>query len=316
MLGIVLQQIVNAATVGALYALIALGYTMVYGVLKLINFVHSELFMLGAYVCFVLLAILVGDVGAIGAVAITIAFFAVFAIVGLIGVAIERIAYKPLRQATRLAPMLSALGLSLAFQSGVQLLAGPQPVHFPSIFPTVTLAFAGAVFSSTQIGIVVLAVVLMVLLNAFVGRTRLGVIVRAVSENARTAALLGINVDRAISLIFFIGPGLGALGGVLYASYYGIMFPTMGTIVGLKAFTAAILGGIGSIPGAMLGGFLLGFLEVAGTALLPVLTNGVIGTDYRDVFTFIVLVGVLIFRPAGLLGEHVSEETMVYKRDY
>jgi branched-chain amino acid transport system permease protein len=316
MLGLIVQQLVNAATVGALYALIALGYTMVYGVLRLINFVHSELFMLGAYVCFVLLSVLVGGVGAAGALAITIAFFAVFALVGGLGVTIERVAYKPLRYSSRLAPMLSALGLSLAFQAAVQLLAGPQPIHFPGIFPSVTFAVAGALLNSTQIGIVALAVLLMLLLSAFVGRTRLGVIVRAVSESPRTAALLGINVDRAISLIFFIGPGLGALGGILYASYYGIMFPTMGTIVGLKAFTAAILGGIGSIPGAMLGGFLLGLLEVAGTALLPVVTHGLLGTDYRDVFTFIVLVLVLIFRPTGLLGEQVSEEAMVYKRDY
>ncbi len=175
---------------------------------------------------------------------------------------------------------------------------------------------AGAVITTTQLGIVVLAVALMLLLAAFVARTRLGVLVRAVSESPRTSALLGINVDRAISLIFFIGPGLGGLGGILYASYYGIMYPTMGTIVGLKAFTAAILGGIGSIPGAMLGGFLLGFVEVAGTALLPVLSGGILGTDYRDIFAFIVLVTVLIFRPTGLLGEQISEETMVYKRDY
>jgi branched-chain amino acid transport system permease protein len=316
MFGIVVQQLVNAATVGALYALVALGYTMVYGVLRLINFVHSELFMLGAYVCFVLLAVLVGGVGAVGALAITLAFFGVFAIVGGIGVAIERVAYKPLRDASRLSPMLSALGLSLAFQAAVQLLAGPQPIPFPGIFPSLSFTVAGAVLNSTQIGIVILAVALMVLLAAFVGRTRLGVLVRAVSENPRTAALLGIDVDRAISLIFFLGPGLGGLGGILYASYYGIMFPTMGTIVGLKAFTAAILGGIGSIPGAMLGGFLLGFLEVLGTALLPVVTHGVLGTDYRDVFTFVVLVLVLIFRPTGLLGEQVSEEAIVYKRDY
>ncbi len=316
MTGLLLQQFVNMATIGAIYALIALGYTMVYGVLRLINFVHSELFMLGAYFCYGLLAFGFGGIGSVGALALTVAFFAVFALVGFTGVAIERIAYKPLRQATRLAPMLSALGLSLFFQSAVQVLAGPQPIRFPSIFPATRIMVAGAVITTTQLGIVVLAIGLMLLLAAFVARTRLGVLVRAVSESPRTSALLGINVDRAISLIFFIGPGLGGLGGILYASYYGIMYPTMGTIVGLKAFTAAILGGIGSIPGAMLGGFLLGFVEVAGTALLPVLSGGILGTDYRDIFAFIVLVTVLIFRPTGLLGEQISEETMVYKRDY
>ncbi len=316
MAGLLLQQFVNAATIGAIYALIALGYTMVYGVLRLINFVHSELFMLGAYLCYGLLAVVLGGIGSAGAFAITVAFFAIFALVGIIGVTIERVAYKPLRSATRLAPMLSALGLSLFFQSAVQILAGPQPIRFPSIFPAARLTVPGAVITTTQLAIIVLAIALMALLSAFVSRTRLGVIVRAVSENPRTSALLGIDVDRAISLIFFIGPGLGGLGGILYGSYYGIMFPTMGTIIGLKAFTAAILGGIGSIPGAMLGGFLLGFLEVVGTALLPVLSGGVLGTDYRDIFAFLVLVGVLIFRPTGLLGEQISEETMVYKRDY
>jgi branched-chain amino acid transport system permease protein len=316
MASLILQQLINAATIGAIYALIALGYTMVYGVLRLINFVHSELFMLGAYLCYGLLAVGIGGIGPAPALGITIAFFAVFALVGSIGVTIERVAYKPLRAATRLAPMLSALGLSLFFQSAVQLIAGPQPIRFPSIFPAARLTIGGAVVTTTQLFIVALAVALMLLLAAFVSRTRLGVLVRAVSESPRTSALLGIDVDRAISLIFFIGPGLGGLGGILYGSYYGIMYPTMGTIVGLKAFTAAILGGIGSIPGAMLGGFLLGILEVAGTALLPVISHGLLGTDYRDIFAFVVLVGVLIFRPTGLLGEHISEETMVYKRDY
>jgi branched-chain amino acid transport system permease protein len=316
MAGLLLQQLVNAVTIGAIYALIALGYTMVYGVLRLINFVHSELFMLGAYLFFGLLAITLGGIGSAGALALTVGFFAVFALVGLIGVGIERVAYKPLRSATRLAPMLSALGLSLFFQSAMQLLAGPQPIRFPTIFPAARLSLPGAVITTTQLGIIVLAIGLMSLLSAFVSRTRLGVVVRAVSENPRTAALLGIDVDRAISLIFFIGPGLGGLGGILYSSYYGIMFPTMGTIIGLKAFTAAILGGIGSIPGAMLGGLLLGFLEVGGTALLPIVSGGVLGTDYRDIFAFLVLVGVLVFRPTGLLGEQISEEAMVYKRDY
>ena len=241
---------------------------------------------------------------------------ACFLLVGGVGVAIERIAYKPLRSSTRLAPMLSALGLSLAFQAAAQVVCGPAPLTYPSVLPTNRLTFAGASVTLAQVGILVLALLLMGGLQLFVGRSRLGVVVRAVSENARTAALLGIDVDRAISLIFLIGPGLGALGGILYASYYGVVTPTMGVVVGLKAFTAAILGGIGSIPGAMLGGLLLGLLEVLGTSLLPVLTNGHLGTEYRDIFAFTALIVVLLFRPSGLLGEHVSEETMVYKRDY
>jgi branched-chain amino acid transport system permease protein len=316
MAGLVLQQLINALTIGAIYALIALGYTMVYGVMRLINFVHGEMFMLGAYVSLGLLMLAGHGAGGAGALLIVLVMVLVFFAVGGIGVTIERVAYKPLRGATRLAPMLSALGLSLAIQAAMQLICGPAPIMFPSLLPRDRLTFAGASMTLTQIGILVLALVLMAALQLFVSRSRLGVIVRAVSENARTAALLGINVDRAISIIFLLGPGLGALAGPLYASYYGVMTPTMGVVVGLKAFTAAILGGIGSIPGAMLGGFALGALEVLGTSLLPIVTGGYLGTEYRDIFAFGALITVLLFRPSGLLGEQVSEETMVYKADY
>ncbi len=316
MTGLVLQQLVNALTIGAIYALIALGYTMVYGVMRLINFVHGEMFMLGAYVSLGLLIVAGQGGGGAGALLIAAVMLLVFLIVGGIGVTIERVAYKPLRQSSRLAPMLSALGLSLALQAAVQLVCGPAPVPFPSLLPRDRLEFAGASVTLTQIGILLLALLLMGALHLFVSRSRLGVTVRAVSENARTAALLGINVDQAISLIFLLGPGLGALGGLLYASYYGVITPTMGVVIGLKAFTAAILGGIGSIPGAMLGGLLLGALEVLGTSLLPIVTNGYLGTEYRDIFAFTALIVVLLFRPSGLLGEQVSEETMVYKADY
>jgi len=314
MTGLIVQQAVNALTIGAIYALIALGYTMVYGVLRLINFAHGEMFMLGAYAALIVVIFLFpSGAGFWGALVI---FLAAFVAVGLIGVAIERAAYKPLRHSSRLAPMLSSLGISLAIQAAVQLVAGPQPIGFASLFPAINLQFAGANITTVQIGIILCALLLMFALNRFVAGTRLGINVRAVSENMRTAQLLGINIDRAISLIFFIGPGLGAIAGILYASYYGVMTPTMGVIVGLKAFTAAILGGIGSIPGAMIGGFILGILEVFGTAMLPILTNGYLGTEYRDIFAFAALILVLLFKPSGLLGERVSEETMVYKRDF
>ena len=316
MLGSLIQQTLNALTIGAIYALIALGYTMVYGVLRMINFAHGEMFMLGAYTAFAVLSVLAPDIGADGAVVITLAFFASVVVVGGLGVAIERVAYKPLRNTTRLAPMLSSLGMSLVLQTGVQILAGPQPRAFIDIFPNIRIDVFGGVITTLQIGIVVAAILLMVGLDLFVNRSRLGVLIRAVSENRSTSQLLGIDVDGAISLIFFLGPSLGAAGGILYASYYGIMTPSMGVVVGLKAFTAAILGGIGSIPGAMLGGFILAAVETVGTALLPVLTHGAIGTEYRDVFAFAILILVLLFRPAGLLGETVSEESMVYKREY
>lgn len=316
MIGNIVQQAFNALTIGAIYALIALGYTMVYGVLRMINFAHGEMFMLGAYAAFVILALMLPDIGAASAFILTIAFFGAILAVGGVGVIIERLAYKPLRNSTRLAPMLSSLGVSLFLVTGVQIAAGPQPQMFPSFFPVQRYDVMGGSITSVQIGILGASLVLMGALYLFVNRSRLGIIVRAVSESRPTSQLLGINVNAAISLIFFLGPVLGAAGGILYASYYGIMTPSMGAIVGLKAFTAAILGGIGSIPGAMLGAFILAAVEVVGTALLPVVTHGVLGTEYRDVFAFAILILVLLFRPAGLLGESVSEESMVYKREF
>jgi branched-chain amino acid transport system permease protein len=317
MIAFLLQQLINALTVGAIYALIALGYTMVYGVLKLINFAHADLFMVGAYISFFLMALLIGPLsGPLPILIVTVIFFATFALVGLLGVAIERAAYRPLRRSSRLAPMLSALGMAIVLQNAVMLLAGRKPIVYPAIVSTEPIDVLGAVFTPKQAAIVVIAVLLMLLLTWFVHGTRLGIRIRAVSESGVTAQLLGINIDRTISVIFFIGPGLGAVAGLLYASYYGVATFSMGFIVGLKAFTAAILGGIGSIPGAMLGGFLLGLLETFGAGLLPSLTGGAIGPEYRDIFAFVILIVVLIFKPAGLLGEAISEETLVYKKDY
>jgi branched-chain amino acid transport system permease protein len=212
--------------------------------------------------------------------------------------------------------MLSSLGVSLSLVTGVQILAGPQPVAFPSFFPVVRYQVMGGTITLMQIGILIAAFVLMFGLHVLVNRSRIGIIVRAVSESRPTAQLLGINVNGAISMVFFVGPLLGAAGGILYSSYYGIMSPSMGAVIGLKAFTAAILGGIGSIPGAMLGAFILAFIEVWGTALLPIVTNGVLGTEYRDVLAFAILILVLLVRPAGILGEAVSEESIVYKREF
>lgn len=316
MLGTIIQQVFNALTIGSIYALIALGYTMVYGVLRMINFAHGEMFMLGAYAAFVILTLLIGDIGNASVVILALVFFAAVIVVGLIGVGVERLAYKPLRHSNRLAPMLSSLGVSLSLVTAVQIVAGPQPIGFPSFFPSTRFDVLGGTVTSVQIGILIASLVLMVALYTLVNRSRAGIIVRAVSESRPTAQLLGINVNLAISLVFFAGPVLGAAGGILYASYYGIMSPTMGAVIGLKAFTAAILGGIGSIPGAMLGAFILAFVEVAGTALLPALTGGLLGTEYRDVLAFAILILVLLVRPAGILGEPVSEESMVYKREF
>ncbi|MFD1199900.1 branched-chain amino acid ABC transporter permease [Brucella gallinifaecis] len=316
MTSLIIQQTINALTIGAIYALIALGYTMVYGVLRLINFAHSEMFMLGGYVALVALSAFAVASGFSYVFVVMLVMAVTFVAVGSVGVITERAAYKPLRNSSRLAPMLSALGVSMALQAAMQLIAGPQPIAFPALVDPERFEIAGASITYLQIFIVTLSIVLMYALQFLINRTRLGVLVRAVAENHHTAALLGVNVNRTISLIFFVGPGLGALGGVLYGSYYGLVSPTMGVVVGLKAFTAAILGGIGSIPGAMIGGFVLAFLEVFGTALLPIVSHGVLGTEYRDIFAFAVLIAVLLFRPAGLLGENVTEESGVTKREF
>ena len=317
MTGFLVQQLVNALTIGALYALIALGYTMVYGVLRLINFAHSEMFMAGGHVAFFLLAATASLAGgALGVLVVFAIIVVTFVAVGLLGVGIEAAAYRPLRGASRLAPMLSALGVAIILQNVVMLFVSRRPLPFPALVPAVSFDVFGAIVTLNQIFIVLFAVALMAGLAWFVNATTLGIKIRAVSENMQTARLLGINVNTPISLIFFIGPGLGAIAGILYSGYYGIVVFSMGFIVGLKAFIAAILGGIGSIPGAMLGGFALGLLETFGAGLLPKLTHGVIGSEYRDIFAFSVLVIVLIFRPAGFLGETVTEEGMVYKRDF
>jgi branched-chain amino acid transport system permease protein len=309
-----LQQVVNALTVGAIYALIALGYTMVYGVLRLINFAHSEMFTAGAFVAVFAAGLLGGVSGHPGAA--LLAGLAAFVAIGLLGVSVEAVAYRPLRMTSRLAPMLSALGMAVVIQNAVMLVGGRRPLIYPSFLPRGMLSLAGATITFKQLTILGVALALMVGLELLVNRTSLGIKIRAVAENSETASLVGINPNGPITLIFFIGPGLGAVAGVLYSSYYGIATFSMGFIIGMKAFTAAILGGIGSIPGAVLGGLLLGVIETFATAWLPVLTHGVIGTQYRDIFAFSVLVLILLVRPAGLLGEHVSEETMVYKRDF
>ncbi len=311
---IVLQQVINALTVGAIYALIALGYTMVYGVLRLINFAHSEMFTAGAFVA-VFAAGLLGGVAGHPGIAL-LAGLITFVAIGLLGVSVEAVAYRPLRGTSRLAPMLSALGMAVVIQNVVMLVGGRRPLIYPSFLPRGVFSVAGAIVSYKQLTILAVALVLMLGLEILVSRTSLGVKIRAVAESAETASLVGINPNLPIALIFFVGPGLGAVAGILYASYYGVATFSMGFIIGMKAFTAAILGGIGSIPGAVLGGLLLGAIETFATAWMPALTHGVIGTEYRDIFAFSVLVLILLFRPAGLLGEHVSEETMVYKRDF
>lgn len=316
----ILQQLINGLTVGSMYALIALGYTMVYGVLLLLNFAHGDLFMVGSYIAIAVLAV-VGITGGLGLAAVAGMLVVIFLVSGFgaagLGVIIEKAAYKPLRNSSRLAPMLSALGVSLILENAAMLVAGRAPRIFPSsFFPVQNYRLFGANFSNLQVFILVVSALLMVGLYWLVNRTIFGLQIRAVAENRNTASLMGVNIDQTISLVFIIGPALGAAAGVMFSMYYGIAFFTMGFGAGMKAFTAAVLGGIGNIPGAMLGGILLGLLEAFGAGLLPIISGGLLGPEYKDIFAFVVLILVLIFRPMGLLGERIPMESMTWKRSF
>ncbi|MDU1953828.1 ABC transporter permease subunit [Atlantibacter hermannii] len=295
-----LQQLINGLTLGAVYGLIAIGYTMVYGIIGMINFAHGEVYMISAYLCAIGLALLVSfgihsfPLLIFGTLIFTIAITAVY------GWAIERIAYRPLRNSTRLAPLISAIGMSLILQNYVQISQGPNQQGIPTLL-TGVLRFQvddGVVqITLTKIFILVAAVVGMALLTWVIQYTRLGRICRATQQDRRMASILGINTNRVISLVFVIGASMAGLAGVLVTMNYGTFDFYAGFIIGIKAFTAAVLGGIGSLPGAMLGGLLLGVAEAQ--------FAGLVNSDYKDVFSFSLLVAILIFRPQGLLGRPV-----------
>ncbi|HEX7489896.1 MAG TPA: branched-chain amino acid ABC transporter permease, partial [Anaeromyxobacteraceae bacterium] len=297
-----LQQLINALTVGAIYALIALGYTMVYGVLKLINFAHADLFMVGAYVSFFLMALLVGPVGGpLPVLAVTVVFFATFGLVGLLGVAIERAAYRPLRESPRLSAVVSALGASIFLQNALMLIYGARVQVYPEgAVPQMSVSLFGLQVPLLRILVVAASVVMMAALYLFVQKTKIGTAVRAAAIDQGAARLMGIDVNKVVSLVFLIGPALGGAAGLLVGLYYGQVNFTMGWIYGMKAFTAAILGGIGNIPGAMVGGLLLGVIEALGAAYLSI--------AWKDAIAFCVLILILIVRPTGLLGERVAEK--------
>ena len=291
------QQLINGLTIGSVYALIALGYTMVYGVLQLINFAHGDLFMLGAMVAvFVLAGMAVTEaLPLIVAIPLLIGVFIVsMTLIAGLGVAIERIAYRPLRHAGRLSPLISALGVSVFLENATMNVVGPGPRFFPEFLPTAEISILGVTIQDKQILILVVATALMVWLHYLVNHTTFGLAVRATAEDKDAASLM------------VLGPALGAAGGVLFAMQYGVVLWNAGFLAGIKAFTAAVLGGIGNIPGAMLGGLLLGLIETFGAGYLPILTRDVIGPEYKDIFAFIILILVLIFRPMGILGERVA----------
>jgi branched-chain amino acid transport system permease protein len=293
------QQIINGLSLGSIYALIALGYTMVYGILKLINFAHGEVFMLGAYGgYYVATALGVERYEASGApfplVLAFVVLIAAMAASALLGVTIEALAYRPVRSAPRLTPLITAIGVSLFLQNAAMLVFSPTPRRYPAILRELRFEVGGVIVTNIKLAIFVVALLLMVGLQLFVQRTWTGRAMRAVSLNIDAARLMGIDVNRTIRATFAVGSALAAAGGILFGLDQITINPLMGVLTGMKAFVAAVLGGIGNIPGAVVGGLLIGLAEQ--------LTAGYLSPDYRDAITFVILVVILVLKPEGLLG--------------
>jgi branched-chain amino acid transport system permease protein len=299
------QQFANALTIGAVYALVALGYTMVYGIIELINFAHGEVFMVGAFVSLFFLSDMLGQRSAVNdPVALVgmlvVAFTLTMLVMGLLGMFIERFAYRPLRNAPRLAPLITAIGVSFILQNMVQQWKGPSPVNTPQLIShSHRFEFLGASIGFVNLFILVTAIVLMVALQMFVNRTRMGRAMRSTAQDREAAQLMGVDINRTIATTFFIAAALAGAAGVIQGLYFGNIQFNLGFQAGLKAFTAAVLGGIGNITGAALGGFVIGFIEVAAAA------HGLF--IWAQALVFAVLIVVLVFRPAGLLGQQLGE---------
>ena len=324
---IFLQQIINGLTTGSVYAVVALGYTMVYGVIQLINFAHGEVVMIGAMVAFTVIVALAGGSMPAPLILVT-AVLAAVPVCMVIGYLLERVAYRPLRHAPRLAPLITAIGMSIILAHLALMVWGRNPKAFPQIIDNPRFNIGEASITGVQIAIILLSFAMMAGLTWFVYRTRFGIAMRATAEDVRIAALMGVNANKVIAATFVIGAALGAVAGVMYGSYYGIIHYTMGFTLGLKAFSAAVLGGIGNLAGAVLGGILLGLVEAMGSGYIGEITDlcqwsltsamlieqckdggnyVLFGSNYQDVFAFLMLILVLVFRPSGLLGERVSE---------
>ncbi|HYA46383.1 MAG TPA: branched-chain amino acid ABC transporter permease [Burkholderiales bacterium] len=305
---ILLQQLINGITLGSIYALVALGYTMVYGIVGLINFAHGELVMVGALTALsVIQALMTSGLGLPPAVIVLAGLLVAVPVCMLLAYAMERIAYRPLRGAPRLAPLITAIGVSIVLQNLAMLVWGRSYFSFPGVVNVTTYSVGGAAVTDQQIVIVLLAAALMAGLLVVVHRTRLGLAMRATAENSTVAGLMGVDANRVIVAAFLLGAALAAIAGLMVSAYYGIAHYYMGFMLGLKAFTAAVLGGIGNLAGAMLGGLLLGVIESLGAGYIGDLTGDVLGSNYQDVFAFFVLILVLTIRPSGLLGERISE---------
>ncbi|MCA0175815.1 MAG: branched-chain amino acid ABC transporter permease [Proteobacteria bacterium] len=305
---IFVQQIINGLVLGSMYALVALGYTMVYGIISLINFAHGEVLMVGAMVSWTVVMALQGT-GWPGWLLLIISLVVAIVVCSVLNYAIEKIAYRPLRKAPRLAPLITAMGMSLLLQTLAMIIWKPNPKPYPPLLPTEVFHLweNGPVITVVQIVILVSTVVLLSALLWLVNRTKLGRAMRATAENPSVASLMGVKPDFVISATFVIGATLAAVAGVMWALNYGTLQHTMGFVPGLKAFTAAVFGGIGNLTGAMVGGVLLGLIEALGAGYLGDLTGGVFGSQYVEIFAFLVLILVLTLRPSGLMGERVAD---------
>ena len=295
---IFIQQLINGLVLGSMYALVALGYTMVYGIIGLINFAHGEVMMVGALTSWTVISVLAAS-GMPGWLLILIGTLCAIVVCSVLNFSIEKVAYRPLRNAPRLAPLITAMGMSLMLQTLAMIIWKPNPKPYPLLLPTEPIEIAGAVISVTQVLILATTAIVLAGLSYMVSRTKLGRAMRATAENPRVAALMGVRPDMVISATFVIGAALAAVAGVMWAANYGTVQHSMGFLPGLKAFTAAVLGGIGNLRGALLGGLILGIMENYGQA--------VFGTQWRDVVAFVLLVLVLLIRPTGILGESLGK---------
>ena len=305
---ILLQQIINGLVLGSMYALVALGYTMVYGIINLSNFAHGEVLMVGALTSWSVIGMMKESLPSTpGWIILLLALVIACVVCAALNFTIEKVAYRPLRNSPRLAPLISAIGVSILLQTLAMIIWKPNYKPYPSMLPTAPYEIGGAVITLTQIIILATTCVALSVLMYVVHRTSLGRAMRATAENPRVAALMGVRPDVVISATFIIGAILAAIAGVMWAANYGTVNHTMGFLPGLKAFTAAVFGGIGNLAGAVVGGVLLGLIESLGAGYLGTLTGGVLGSHYVDILAFIVLIIMLTLRPSGLLGERVAD---------
>lgn len=305
---IFIQQIINGLVLGSMYALIALGYTMVYGVLNLINFAHGDVLMIGAMAGLTILRYVNQAWPEMhGVLKLLIAIAGAIPVAALVSIIIERVAYRRLRNAPRLAPLITAIGVSILLQTIAMMVWGRNPLPFPQVLPGESFQIAGALITPAQVMLLVSAVVCMIGLVLLVEKTRMGRAMRATAENPRVAGLMGVDANRVIVFTFAIGAALAAVAGVMWGANYASVQFAMGFVPGLKAFSAAVLGGIGNIYGAMIGGILLGLIESLGAGYIGDLTDGFLGSHYQDIFAFIVLIAVLTLRPSGIMGERVAD---------